>query len=97
MIKCYIRNRNGNPVGVVIAEKIIGNPSIGWSLCCKRDKFSKEMGECIALNRAEKYASLPPEEVLPKVPRTVQPYYNYMVNRANKYFKKDYNPPPPQQ
>jgi hypothetical protein len=49
----YHRNKNRQSRGLIIleADPDSGVVSIGWSLCCKDDKFSKERAKFIAQNR----------------------------------------------
>lgn len=80
----YVRNKNHQPVGVVVAVKNNGPVhrfTVGWSMCrVKLDKFDKERGIGIAYNRAVKGTCA-------KMPRLVQPVYEKMVERGSKYFK----------
>ena len=48
MYKQYLRNKNNNPIGLVIISK---QGHIGWSKCKKMDTFSKKMANIIAMNR----------------------------------------------
>jgi hypothetical protein len=82
----YYRTQNSIQ-GVVIA---IDANNVGWSLCNKRDKFNKEKGLFIALNRAIKSSYTSEDEVLnlsEKVPRTLRPLYLKMRRRSQLYFK----------
>lgn len=50
----YVRKPDGNggkgqPVGVVAA---VGKGKVGWSLCCKTDRWDPEVGKAIAIGRA---------------------------------------------
>lgn len=49
MIIRYAKDKNGKPIGCVYAQNAA---MIGWSLCCKRDIFSKKMARTIASGRA---------------------------------------------
>lgn len=49
MIIRYVKVK-GKPIGCVIG---ISADKIGWSLCCKKDTFNKEMARLIAIGRAE--------------------------------------------
>lgn len=74
----YIRNRKGKPVGVLVAVKNEQGYSVGYSLCCKRDRFCKEMGLRIALGRANGTAEPVPHPVrraLPEFTARCQRYY----------------------
>jgi hypothetical protein len=48
----YIRNNKGNPRGVIAVNTITGE--IGWSFCCKTDRFVKSIARKIALDRMGK-------------------------------------------
>jgi len=82
----YVRDSHRNRVGVVVA---IPTPdandtkySIGWSKCCKKDKFNIERGLMIAVNRAKH--GLNPEV---EIPRCVQLTIEAVVERAVRYYK----------
>ena len=49
----YIRDHKRKPIGVMLAKSHDGKMNIGFSLCCKRDKFNKEFGKRLAEIRAE--------------------------------------------
>ena len=79
MIYEYVRDRNGHPLGVVVA---LGKKDVGWSLCNKKDKFDKEFGLMIAKGRAIKTKTKHKF-----IPKTVLPYIHKMEDRAKRYFK----------
>lgn len=76
----YIKNRNGQRIGVVIAKADQNEIQMGWSLCKKGDKFDSERALTIAHGRAINGSVIP-------LPQTVSPYYLRMAPRAQKYFK----------
>lgn len=77
----YVRNEESQPIGVVIAEKVSDESfNIGWSLCCKKDKFDKKMAFKIALGRLRRGSNV-------SLPYKVEPYYRRMIERGVKYFK----------
>lgn len=49
----YVRDKKGVPYGVVVAVKVEDSYRLGYSLCNKKDRFSKDMALKIALGRAE--------------------------------------------
>ena len=49
----YVRDKKGIPYGVVVAIKSENGFDIGYSLCRKNDRFSKDMALKIAIGRAE--------------------------------------------
>lgn len=49
----YVRDKKGVPYGVVVAVKVDDGYRLGYSLCNKKDRFSKDMALKIALGRAE--------------------------------------------
>jgi hypothetical protein len=48
----YVRDNKGNPRGVVAVDTI--TKEIGWSFCCKTDRFVKSIARKIALDRIGK-------------------------------------------
>lgn len=77
----YTRDRRGNLNGVVLATKdISGKVAFGWALCCKKDKFDKQMGLNIALNRALVRSAVP-------IPNSIRKDVNNMFSRAARYYK----------
>lgn len=48
----YIRDNKGNPRGVVVVDTL--TREIGWSFCCKTDRFVKSIARKIALDRVGK-------------------------------------------
>jgi hypothetical protein len=84
----YIHDpRNNTRVGVIAATKLTNDPSkvgIGWSFAAikKGDKFDREMGKKIALNRANTGTSLKVQ-----IPRIMVPEILDMRTRAVRYFK----------
>lgn len=52
----YVRNKKRRPMGVLVALKDSNSPEgfrIGYSLCNKKDRFSKHMGLVVAIGRAD--------------------------------------------
>lgn len=83
MIQTFIHKggkKNKPLVGVVVA---IGPNQVGWSLCKKGDRFDKQFAVEVAQDRALKGSKAP-------LPHSVYNEYYAMVNRAEKYFKKNY-------
>ncbi len=83
----YIRNKKGQPRGVVVAIRSGDEVTYGYSLChSTKDKWDKKKGIQIAEHRA--LSDKP--YLLPKAPNTqrmVQDAFQYISNRAVKYFK----------
>lgn len=81
MIKQYVRDKKGVPVGVLVAvsDDSMNVVTFGWSLCHKSDQFSKEKGTMIALNRANCDKSL-------GVPETLEKPLEKFMERAGRYF-----------
>lgn len=83
----YLRRKNNVP-GLVIA---IAPGIIGWSLCNKHDRYSKEKAFQIALSRAEKASKLNPAErdyyYYERIPFTLVEIANKVKERSEKYFK----------
>jgi len=78
----YVRDRKGNPRGVVIADSLDNNIRLGWSYANFRagDKFNKKRGIEIASGRLETGTNQ-------TVPNDVIPILENMAGRAKKYFK----------
>lgn len=78
----YIRKngKNSMPIGVVVSTSL---GEIGWSLCHKDDKWDKEKGKTIAINRA--HASHVRDIV---VPNSIKDAVNSMIERSKLYFGK---------
>jgi len=82
-IRRYIRNRNGNPRGVLLAVKREdGSVGFGWSLCNRKDSYNKDFGLNIALGRAVEGSNVTP-------PRPVVKLREDFLNRAAKYFRTE--------
>ena len=84
-LKQFVRDRDGQPRGMVIATVIDDSIRIGWSYTntSKGDKFNKQMAFAIALGRAEYGWGK-----TVKVPNRVQNVYNKMTERAKNYYKE---------
>ena len=89
----YVRDRNGHPVGAVVA---LSANQIGWSLTNKLDRWDREKALMIARRRAvatNKTGGFRDSVLLPGadgkggVPHTVQRTFEEMCNRAMRYFK----------
>lgn len=81
----YIRNKKGEPRGVVVAVKNEGEVLYGYSLCNPSDKWDKKQGVKIAISRA-----MSDEYDLPKASNTnkiIIEKIEHLSNRALKYFK----------
>ncbi len=80
MIKQYIRNKKGTPIGVLVAVRESKNVvSLGWALCHKHDQFSKAKGTMIARNRAESDKEI-------HIPETLEKAYAKFADRAQRYY-----------
>ena len=79
--KLFLRDKNGNPYGVVLCNA----NGVGWSICAKSDrhKFSKQFAQKIAINRAnfksETRTLTPPAKIADLVAK--------MEERRKRYFK----------
>jgi len=76
----YIKDKKNNRRGVLVATKETVGFSIGWSLCCKKDKFNREFGQDIAIGRAERNSRM-------KTPHSIHDKMVRFHNRAQRYFK----------
>ena len=81
MLKQYIRNKFGNPIGVMLADLVDGELEMGYALCCKKDRYDKAKGLRIATHR------LNYKGILNNIPHSIQAEYDRFENRAMKYFK----------
>lgn len=86
IIKEYIRDEKYNPKGVVIAIKEDDQIYYGYSLCSPLDKYDKETGMKIAINRAlsDKGYSLPKIQTTREV---IIDKFRSVEARALNYFK----------
>lgn len=76
----YIRNKKNIPCGVLVAVKQNNKYNIGYSLCNKRDRFSKQMALKIAIGRAMENNSC-------NFPHPVVKLLGSFKDRCNKYYK----------
>jgi len=79
MLVEYVRNKNNQPVGVVVA---VGKNQIGWSEKHNKDKWDKYLGLEIAIGRA-----MNGSVKYPMKEKVFRPYINKMYDRADRYFK----------
>ena len=76
MLITYIKNKKNERIGAVVA---IDAEKIGWSLCCKKDRFDRDMALSIAFGRAHGSNA--------ELPREIKPVFNQMRERSRRYFK----------
>jgi len=100
-LKSYIRNKKKTPIGMVIVKKNSnGKVSVGWSLCCKKDKYDKETGYVKASNRQyyiDNHEFVTTDRHIENrsgyhtvwIPQSAYRTVTNMINRANKYFKNE--------
>jgi len=89
MLITYVRDKNGQRVGAVVALLKEGNTiGLGWSKCNKQDKFDKERAKAIAKARAAFANADLPYGTNSVMPSCMTESVNKMVRRANKYFKE---------
>jgi hypothetical protein len=79
MIYEYVRDRNGHPLGVVVA---LGKKEVGWSLCNKKDRFDRDFALKIASGRAM-HSNIKRN----KIPKKILPTLDKMEDRAKRYYK----------
>lgn len=80
----YVRDKNGDPRGVLVAVKL-PNPigyRIGYSLCNKKDRFSKDMALKIAIGRASDL-----DGTYSSIPNPVAKMIPAFTDRCKKYYK----------
>jgi hypothetical protein len=88
----YNRNKNGDPVGVLVAKKQDGDGSftIGYSQCRKGDTFSKKMGLNIALGRCERFDAKYFNNI-DSMPHTLRKMLPDFIRRCERYYKQGAN------
>lgn len=85
----YVRDKNGSPRGVLVAVKNgdyvgVQGFKIGYSLCNKKDRFSKKMALDIAIGRAEESDNF---DLRKPYPREVENMFVPFFERCKKYYK----------
>jgi hypothetical protein len=80
----FVRDRKGNPRGVVVATIVDNQIRYGWSYTNTKlgDRFNKHRGLAIAHGRIDNGWS---DNV--SVPHNVIKSLNHISNRADRYFK----------
>jgi hypothetical protein len=81
----YFRNRKNNKVGCFVGVADEKNFTVGWSLCCPRDNYNKELGVELATGRACK--TLLTGENHHKLPHSMKEQFSIAKIRFAKYFK----------
>lgn len=76
----YVRDnkKNGSLKGVIVGTK----DGVGWSLCCKKDRFNKDLGLSIAIDRATVGTG-----VKVQIPAEISSHLMSMEDRRKRYFK----------
>lgn len=96
-LKTYIRDKNRNPKGVaVVVLDEDGQFKFGYSLCCPKDQFDKELGTKIALRRANDRSLGFGQALCPLVPERrelITSYYLGLERRASRYFQTETHNP----
>jgi hypothetical protein len=75
----YLRDNNNHRIGVVVA---LGSGVVGWSKCCRKDKFDKELGTHIAMGRA-----MVGSNVKPPGGCGLEAAIGEMTDRSQRYYK----------
>lgn len=78
----YVRNKKGEPLGIIVAVKGDHGFRVGYSLCNRKDRFVKDKGLKIAFGRADVWSSIPegvPREILAAMPS--------FLERCKKYYR----------
>lgn len=84
----YVKNKRGEKIGLILATSFFASPNdsdqkevrLGWSMCCKKDRFDKERALQIARGRVVAGTDK-------NVPHTLKPEFFKMVKRSERYFK----------
>ena len=85
MLKQFIRDENGQPIGIMLADLYEDGLSFGWSATHPLDKFNKHKGELIAEGRMDSHTPNTPI-ILPA--KAFDQMENFIL-RAQKYFKTE--------
>ena len=84
--------KRNTPVGVFVAVKLDDTRiGIGWSRCCRRDKWDRSKALHIARERAPYYVITSQNDVLntKNMPSDMTEQHKVMMNRAASYFLKN--------
>jgi len=78
----FVRDRRGNPRGVVVSRLVDERVTVGWSFTNYKagDRFDKQRGIQIALGRL----TVPSTK---QIPYSVHKVMETVVDRSKKYFK----------
>lgn len=90
MIVQYIRDKNRVPYGVVVADY---DPEqgimLGYSRCCKKDRFVKRIGKKIAAGRMhDKKAHQNLKDTFHTLPTVIREALVKVLDRAARYYKQ---------
>lgn len=90
MLKQFIRNKNNQKIGVLVADSVDGQVLVGWSMARRagrsklykrsQDEFDVQRGMEVATGRM--YMGSKTE-----IPNSIRDTYLSFVNRANRYFQ----------
>lgn len=80
MLIKYIRRGKNRKKGVLVAVPVDNKVKFGWSLCHRKNRFNKDFGKKIAIERA-----LCDRQV--KLPDSIKDSMNMFVSRATRYYK----------
>lgn len=87
MLKEYVRDSNGQPIGVIISDKLDDDKiHFGWSLCHENDPYDKKKGLTIAIGRM--YHNNGEDDLI--VPSLIVDQFEDFMLRSMKYFKTRY-------
>lgn len=79
----YVRNKKRIPYGVLVALKNSDGFTCGYSLCNKKDRFSKKMALKIAFGRA----NITNQDSVVAVPHEVRKMIPAFFDRCKRYYK----------
>lgn len=85
MIKEYVRDKNRNPIGILIATEKDGELLVGWSACNPKDQWSKDLGEFKAHCRL---LPLSPKR-LERLPQNYRDQMGKFLVRCSRYYRAD--------
>lgn len=89
MLKQFIRNKNNQKIGVLVANSVDGQVLVGWSMALRagRSKLYKRQDEFDAQRGLEVATGRMYMGSKTEIPNSIRDTYLSFVNRANRYFQ----------
>lgn len=82
MLKQYVRDKNNNPIGVMLSVLVDDCIQYGYSICHKNDKYDKVKGMLIAFNRLN-------AKRMSAIPIKMESAFEDFIERSEKYWRKN--------